>query len=65
MIHLYAFVRGLKEAEPGLEVRPFGGLGVVTGAAEAAVSAAIPTSRPRRVSARDESAVPMFPPNQQ
>jgi hypothetical protein len=34
MIHLYAFVRGLKQVEPGLEARPFGGLGAVTGAAQ-------------------------------
>jgi hypothetical protein len=35
MIHLYAFVRGPRQVEPGLEVRPFGSLGVVTGAEEA------------------------------
>ena len=34
MIHLYAFVRGLKQVEPGLEARPFGSLGAVTGANE-------------------------------
>lgn len=31
MIHLYAFVRGLGELEPGLEARPFGRLVAVTG----------------------------------
>jgi hypothetical protein len=32
MIHLYAFVRGLRQVQPGLEARPFGSLEVVTGA---------------------------------
>jgi len=35
MIHLYAFVRGLRQVQPGLDARPFGSLGAVTGAEEA------------------------------
>jgi hypothetical protein len=31
VIHLYAFVQGLRELEPGLEARPFGRLLAVTG----------------------------------
>ena len=35
MIHLYAFVRGLRQVQPGLDAWPFGSLGAVTGAEEA------------------------------
>jgi hypothetical protein len=31
VIHLYAFVRGLNQDEPGLDVRPFGSVAAVTG----------------------------------
>lgn len=34
MIHLYAFVRGVRELEAGLEARPFGNVVAVTGADE-------------------------------
>ena len=34
MIHLYAFVRGLRELEAGLEARPFGSLVAVVGTGE-------------------------------
>ncbi len=34
MIHLYAFVQGLRELEPGLRARPFGQVVAVTGGEE-------------------------------
>ena len=54
MIHLYAFVRGLRRIQPGLDARPFGSLGAVTGAEERGSVAA---RARRRAPARPADAV--------